>query len=207
MLHFLWIGMMLTAVIVGSINGKLHEVTVAVENSAIMAINLAIMLAFVSSIWLGIMKIAENAGLVKYIAKLLRPALSRIFPEIPPEHPAMGAMILNISATMLGLNNAATPFGLRAMTELEKLNSCPGIASNAMCTFLAIKTANEQVIPITAMALLAGAGAIHPGDIIPACLLTSACALTFAITLSKFLQRVKPFKRPVEASDAIAHTD
>ena len=207
MLNILWIGMMLIAVIIGGINGTLHEVMFSVSHSVVLAINLALILVVVSSVWLGLMKIAENAGLIKYLSKLLRPVITRIFPDVPAEHPATDAMILNIAATMLGLNNAATPFGIRAMVELDKLNPFPGTATNAMCTYLAIKTANEQLIPVTAMALLAGAGATHPYIIIPACMLTSLVALIVGVSASRFLQRLKIFKPIPEGDNVLTDVD
>src|SRR5436190_1036549 len=106
------------------------------------------------ALWLGVMRLAERAGLVQKIARALRPIMRRLFPDVPGEHPAMGAMLMNMAANMLGLGNAATPLGLRAMRDLESLNPHPGTATNAMCTFLAINTASVQLIPTTAIALL-----------------------------------------------------
>jgi spore maturation protein A len=119
-----------------------------------------------------------------------KPLLSRLFPDVPVDHPAMGAMSMNLAANMLGLNNAATPFGLRAMTELEKINPHPGIATNTMCTFLALHSSNLQLVPTTAIALLAASGALHPTDIILPLILSSFCAVIAAIVVSKLLQRL-----------------
>lgn len=190
MLNSIWIFMMLTAVIVACFTGKIPEIILAVTDSAKFAFSLALGLTGVMALWLGIMKIAQAAGLLAIFTKLLRPLLVRIFPEIPANHPAMGMMAMNIAANMLGLNNAATPFGLRAMAELEKLNPQPGIATNAMCTFLALHSSNLQLIPVTAIALLAATGALHPTDIIVPFILSSLCAVIVAIITTKILEKI-----------------
>jgi spore maturation protein A len=138
--------------------GLIHYAKVAVE--------LAIGLIGIMALWLGLMKIAEQAGLIAHLAKALKGLTTRLFPDVPPDHPAMGAMIMNISANMLGLGNAATPFGLKAMEELDKLNKKPGTATDAMCTFLVINTSNVQLIPATVIALRAVAGSANPTEII-----------------------------------------
>ncbi|HSV63470.1 MAG TPA: nucleoside recognition domain-containing protein [Chthoniobacterales bacterium] len=140
------------------------------------------------------MRLAERAGLVQRIARVLHPLMRRLFPDVPPEHPAMGSMLMNMAANMLGLGNAATPLGLRAMRDLEQLNPRPGIASNAMCTFLAINTASVQLIPATAIALLASAGSTRPTAIVGTALLATLCAATVAITAAKLLEKL-PFFR------------
>ena len=134
---------------------------------------------------------------MKVIARVLKPIMTRLFPEVPAEHPAMGAMLLNMSANMLGLANAATPLGLKAIKELDSLNNMPGVATNPMCTFLAINTASIQLIPVTAMAYLAANGGTHPTDIISSALLASICATTAAIIAVKLLARLSCFKRTV----------
>ena len=121
------------------------------------AVEIALGLIGIMAMWLGIMKVAEDAGLIKIIANWLRPITTRLFPEVPPDHPAIGSMVMNISANMLGLGNAATPFGLKAMEELDKLNPEKGTATNSMITFLAINTAGMTIIPATAIAVRAAA--------------------------------------------------
>jgi spore maturation protein SpmA len=116
--------------------------------------------------WLGLMRLAERSGLVNVIARVMRPVLRRLFPEVPAEHPAWGSMVMNITANMLGLTNAATPLGLRAMRDLETLNLRPGTATNAMCTFLAINTSSVQLLPVTAIAILAAHGSTRPTAIV-----------------------------------------
>jgi spore maturation protein SpmA len=122
--------------------------------------------------------------------------MRRLFPDVPPEHPAMGSMLMNMAANMLGLGNAATPLGLRAMRDLERLNPRPGVASNAMCTFLAINTASVQLIPTTAIALLAAAGSARPTAIVGTALLATLCAATVAITSAKLLEKLPYFRLP-----------
>src|SRR5437667_10678774 len=117
-----------------------------------MAFTIALVLIWFIALWLGLMRLAELASLVQRIAYGLRPLMQRLFPEVPPDHPAMGSMLMNMAANMLGLGNAATPLGLRAMRDLESLNPRPGVASNAMCTFLAINTSSVQLLPATAIA-------------------------------------------------------
>jgi spore maturation protein SpmB len=135
------------------------------------------------------MKVAEDAGLIKIIANVLRPITKRLFPEVPHDHPAIGAMVMNISANMLGLGNAATPFGLKAMEELDKLNPNQGTATNSMVTFLAINTAGMTLIPATAIAVRAAAGSADPTIIIATSLFGSTCATITGITAAKILEK------------------
>jgi spore maturation protein A len=175
-------------------NGRIPEVVASVTDSAKAAFELSLGLTGIMAFWLGLMKIAEEGGLIQLLARLLRPIMLRLFPDVPADHPAMGSMILNITANMLGLGNAATPFGLRAMNELEKLNKTPGTATNAMCVFLAMNTASIQIIPTTAIAFLAAAGANNPTDIILTTLFATSCALCVAILSAKFFEKL-PFFR------------
>jgi spore maturation protein SpmB len=133
---------------------------------------------------------------VQALARLLHPALRRLFPEVPPEHPAMGAMVLNIAANMLGLSNAATPLGLRAMKCLESLNRLPGTASNAMCTFLVINTGSVQLIPVTAITVLAANGSKNPSAIIGTALLATACACSAGLIAVKTFEKWRMFRLP-----------
>ena len=168
MLNYIWLAFLLIAVLVGGFTGRLPQLTTgAFDTAKIAVMNIALPLIGVMAIWLGIMRLAERSGLVQILARALRPLMVRLFPEVPAEHPAMGAMLMNMAANMLGLGNAATPLGLRAMSLLEKLNPRPGVASNAMCTFLAINTASIQLIPTTAIGLLAVAKSTNPTAIVP----------------------------------------
>lgn len=168
---------------------KVKEITDSALEYSSIAVNLSLGLIGVMALWLGIMKIADEAGLIKYIAKALKPITKFLFPEIPSDHPAMGSMIMNISANILGLGNAATPFGLKAMEELNKLNPQKDTASNAMCTFLAINTAGMTLIPATAIAIRAAQGSSQPAIIIGTSLVGSACATIVGITTAKIFEK------------------
>lgn len=158
-------------------------------NIAGTAVEIALGLIGIMAMWLGVMKVAEQAGLIKIIASWLRPVTKRLFPEVPPDHPAVGSMVMNISANMLGLGNAATPFGLKAMEELDTLNPNKGTATNSMVTFLAINTAGMTIIPATAIAIRAAAGSADPTIIIATSLFGSTCATITGLTVAKLFER------------------
>jgi len=168
---------------------KMKDVTAAALDYAGTAVNIALGLIGIMALWLGVMKVAEDAGLIKLIANLLKPITKRLFPEIPTDHPAMGSMIMNISANMLGLGNAATPFGLKAMEEMDKLNPNKGTASNSMVTFLAINTAGLTLIPATAIAVRAAAGSTNPAIIIGTSIFGAFCATVAGITSAKIIEK------------------
>ena len=197
MLNLIWIGLVGASVVFGIANGRVHEVVLAITDSAKLAFDVALGMAGMMTLWLGIMRIAEDSGLVKLITKLLQPILRVLFPEVPDDHPAIGAMALNITANMLGLVNAATPFGIKAMEELEKLNPFPGVASNSMCMFLAINTSSVQLIPATAIAFLASAGAKSPTDIVTSSLLATSFSTIVAVVAVFCLQQTKYYKKQV----------
>ena len=194
MLNTLWLGMMFLAVIFGIFTGHLNDVVLSVTDSAKMAFDLALSLAGIMTFWLGIMEVAKVSGLINLLARFLRPVMRRLFPEVPPEDPAMGAMILNIAANMLGLANAATPFGLQAMKELERLNTQKEEASDAMCTFLALNTSSVQLIPATAIAFLAANGATEPTKIIVSALIATSISTIVAVVVVKRLAKWKRFQ-------------
>ncbi len=173
---------------------KIKDVTNAVLEYAGTAVTIALGLIGIMALWLGIMKVAEEAGLIAIIARWLKPVTKKLFPDVPSDHPAMGSMIMNISANMLGLSNAATPFGLKAMEELDNLNPNKGTATNAMCTFLAINTAGMTLIPATAIAIRAAAGSSEPAIIIGTSLFGSFCATVAGITAAKTLEKF-PIKK------------
>lgn len=196
MLNKIWLGMMTLSVLCGLCMGRLDEVVLAMTSQAKAAFNLVLMLGGVLIFWLGLMRIAEKAGLIEALARLLSPIMVRLFPDVPKEHPAMGAMILNMAANMLGLANAATPFGLKAMEALEELNPHKGIASNAMCMFLAINTSSVQLIPVTGMAFLAAGGSHAPEVIMITCLLATLTSTVVAISAAKVLSKQARFALP-----------
>ncbi len=195
MLNWIWLSFLLIAVLVGGFTGRLPEMTKgAFETAEVAVMKIALPLVGLMAIWLGIMRLAERSGLVQIIARALRPLMRRLFPEVPPEHPAMGAMVMNMAANMLGLGNAATPLGLRAMEHLERLNPHPGTATNAMCTFLAINTASIQLVPTTAMSLLAVAGSQNPAAIVITAFLATCCAACSGVLSAKILERLPMFR-------------
>ncbi|HWY51012.1 MAG TPA: nucleoside recognition domain-containing protein [Chthoniobacterales bacterium] len=196
MLNYIWLVLVLLAVAIGGWNDRLKDVTGGALDGAKTAVTIALGLIGIMALWLGVMRLAERAGLVQRIAYGLRPLMQRLFPEVPPDHPAMGSMLMNMAANMLGLGNAATPLGLRAMRDLESLNPRPGVASNAMCTFLAINTSSVQLIPATAIAILAAAGSARPTVIVGTAFFATLCAASVAVLSAKFLERLS-FFRPV----------
>lgn len=157
------------------------------------SVTLALGLIGVMALFLGLMKVAEAGGLLAIIARLVRPLMIRLFPDVPADHPAMGAMIMNMSANAMGLGNAATPFGIRAMQELDQLNPHKGNATNAMALFLAINTSSVTLLPTGVIALRAAAGSADPAGILPTTLFATFCSTTVAIVAAKVYQRYFPW--------------
>ena len=193
MLNYIWLSMIILAVVLGGINGKIENVTKSAIDSAGNAVVIAIGLIGIMALWLGIVKIAEDSGLMKLVAKAIAPILRRLFPDVPADHPALGSMTMNIAANMLGLSNAATPLGLKAMEDLEKLNKNPGIATNAMCTFLTVNTAGFQLIPATMIGILASSGSKDPTVIIGTTLAAGFTAVVTGVTVVKILEKLPLF--------------
>ncbi|MCW8882214.1 MAG: spore maturation protein [Sedimenticola sp.] len=188
----------------------------AMIDSATGAVELALGLVGVMALFLGLMKIAEQGGLLKILAKLIRPLMIRLFPDVPADHPAMGAMILNMSANMLGLGNAATPFGIKAMQELNKLNPVKGCATDSMVLFLAINTSSITLLPTGVIALRASAGSMDPAGILPTTLFATLCSTVAAVIAVKSYRRFFPVMTdsadpdqadPVAKSDDVELTD
>lgn len=167
----------------------MEALSTAMVESAAGAVELALGLVGVMTLFLGLMKVAENGGLLRIIARLIRPLMTRLFPEVPAGHPAMGAMILNLSANVLGLGNAATPFGIRAMQELNRLNPQPGTATDVMALFLAINTSSVTLLPTGVIALRAAAGSADPAGILPTTLFATACSTSAAIIAAKLFAK------------------
>lgn len=164
----------------------------AMVDSATGSVELALGLVGVMTLFLGLMKVAEAGGMLTILARLIRPLMVRLFPDVPAEHPAMGAMILNISANALGLGNAATPFGIRAMQELNKLNKVPGTATDSMVLFLAINTSSVTLLPTGVIAIRAAAGSLDPAGILPTTLFATACSTIAAISAALLYRRFFP---------------
>ena len=168
---------------------KMREVTNSAIDYAAKAVSIAIGLIGIMALWLGIMKIAEQSGLVNKIANFVTPLTKFLFPDVPHDHPAVGAMVMNISANMLGLGNAATPFGLKAMEELDSINPEKGRATNAMITILAVNTAGLTLIPATAIAVRAASGSSDPAIIIGTSIFGASCATIVGLTAAKVLEK------------------
>lgn len=190
MLNYIWFGMMAIGVVVGTFTGNIDAVTQAAIDMAKVSVEIAIGLIGIMALWMGIMKIAEESGLIRIIARGLKPVTIRLFPDVPEDHPAMGSIVLNMSANMLGLGNAATPMGLKAMEELQELNPEKDTASNAMVMFLAINTSSVQfILPATVVALM---GAVS-SQIFITTILATLCSTIAAIIAVKVLEKTKRF--------------
>ncbi len=192
MLNYIWFALMAIALVVAIFTGKAADVTKASVDSARTAVEISLGLIGIMTLWLGIMRVAEKAGLVSALGRLLRPFSRLLFPEIPPDHPAIGAVILNVAANMLGLSNAATPLGIKAMEELQELNPEKETASNAMVIFMTLNTAGIQFIPATIIGVLAAAGAKNPTAIISTTIVATMCGAVAAVSAAKILQRFFP---------------
>ena len=192
MLNYIWFGLMAIALLVAAFNGTVDGVTRGAMESASAAVQIAIGLVGIMTLWLGIMRVAEAAGLITLLGRALRPLLRRLFPELPSDHPAAGAVVLAIAANMLGLNNAATPLGIKAMEELQALNPDKDSATNSMVTFLAMTTSGVQLIPATMIAVLAAAGSQQPPAIIAPSIIATFIGTVAAVAAAKVLQRVYP---------------
>jgi len=194
MINYIWAGMLIIGFVVGAATGNLEAVTKAAIDNAQSAFELSLGLVGVMSLWLGLMRIAEESGIVEKLARALKPVTVRLFPDVPPEHPAMGAMIMNLAANVLGLGDAATPLGLKAMQELQKLNPVKDTATDAMCMFLAINTSSLTLISATTVAVLAAAGSANPTEIIGPTIIATACSTTVGIIAAKLLSKLPRFR-------------
>ncbi|AHF07308.1 nucleoside recognition domain-containing protein [Desulfitobacterium metallireducens] len=189
MVNAIWLFMLATGIIVAAINGRIDTVT----SSAMQATELGVQTAFgligVMSLWLGLMHLAEEAGFIKALARFFGPMIRRLFPSLKPDSPALGAIIMNLCANILGLGNAATPFGLKAMQELQKENPHPEVASQAMITFLALNTSCLTLIPATIIAIRVKAQSSNPTEIIGTTIFATGCAMTLAIIVDFLIRR------------------
>ena len=197
-INIIWLALVLIATVTAAYTGKMAEVTRASFDSAKSAVTLAIGLIGPMALWLGIMKVAEEGGLLRIIARAVRPLMVRLFPDVPPEHPAMSAMIMNMAANALGLGNAATPMGIKAMQELEKLAPEKGTATNAMCLFLAINTSSVTLLPLGVITVRAAAGAADASAILIPSLFATFCSTCVAICAAKLLAGRQGVLNPAE---------
>jgi spore maturation protein A len=203
MLNYIWFGLMAIALVVAAINGTPEAVTKGAVESASTAVQIAIGLVGVMTLWLGMMRVAEAAGLVELLGRALRPLLRWLFPGVPPGHPAGGALVLALAANMLGLNNAATPLGIKAMEELQTLNPDKDAASNDMVTLMAVITAGVQLIPASMIGVLAAAGSTNPTAIIGPTLVATSIGTAAGVFAARILQRFYP-RPPAAAAVAVA---
>ena len=198
MLNYIWFSLILISVVIGIVTGNIDAVTDAAINMSKTAVEIAIGLIGIMALWLGIMKIAEESGLIKIIAQIIRPVTIRLFPDVPKDHPAIGSIVLNMAANMLGLGNAATPLGLKAMEELQELNPNKETATNAMCTFLAINTSSVQfILPATVVALMGAAA----NEIFISTVLATGFSTLAAIVAVKTLEKMSYFSIKKEKND------
>ncbi|TDA64008.1 MAG: spore maturation protein [Clostridia bacterium] len=189
MVNLIWLLLLAGGGVAAVINGNVAVVTQAAFTAATDAVQIAFELVGLMALWLGLLKIAEDAGLVALLARAVHPLMRRLFPSIPRHHPALGAILMNLTASLLGLGNAATPFGLKAMQEMQRLNPNPDEASEAMCTFLALNTSCITLIPATVIGLRAAAGSVNPAEIVGPTILATTCGTVAAIIADQFLRR------------------
>lgn len=192
-MNYIFYFLIIISIVFGALNGTLPEVVNSILIGAEKSVNIAISLIGIMAFWLGIMKIAEKSGLVENFAKLIKPITKVLFKDIPADDPALGSIAMNFSANALGLSNAATPIGLKAMEELQVHNKDKKTASNAMCMFLGMNTASFQLIPATVIAVLAGAGYKNPTEIIAPTLIVTSFTFVFAIFMAKIFEK---FSKP-----------
>src|SRR3954447_2543209 len=199
MLNYIWFGLMATAFVVAAFHGTVDGVTRGAMESASTSVQIAIGLVGIMTLWLGIMRIAEAAGLVSLVGRALRPVIGWLFPEVAAGHPAGGAIVLAFAANVLGLNNAATPLGIKAMEELQTLNPDKDVATNGMVTFMAVTTSGDQLIPATMIGLLAAAGPTAPTAIIAPTIAATFIGTVAAVATARLLQPWYPISRSTES--------
>lgn len=187
-MNYIFYFLIVFSIVIGAINGRLQDVINAVMSGAELSVKVAFSLIGIMAFWLGIMKIAEKSGLVQLIAKAIKPITKKLFNELPEDSPAIGDIAMNFTANAFGLANAATPFGIRAMENMQEVNNKKDTATNSMCLFLAMNTAGFQLIPATVIAILVGIGYKNPTEIIAPTLLVTTIAFIFAITMAKIFQ-------------------
>lgn len=193
MMNWIWLGLMVIAVIVAAVNGTAQQVTEGAIESAKTAVEISIGLVGVMALWLGVMKIADRAGLVQDFARLISPITRWLFPGVPHDHPAMGSTMMNLAANALGLSNAATPLGIKAMEDLQTINPDKETASDAMVMLLALNTASVQLVPATMVAVLAASGSKEPTVIIGTTLAATLVSAIVAVLVTKALRPFFPY--------------
>lgn len=200
-MNIVWLALIAAAVLTAIFRGTMPAVSNAIFASAKSAVELSLGLVGAMTLFLGLMRVAQDAGLVQALAKALRPLFKWLFPEVPRDHPALGAIALNLGANMLGLGDAATPMGLKAMQELQALNPEPETATDAMCTFLALNSSSVQVIPALVIGLRSAAGSQNPSEIILAAVIATTCSTVAAVLAAKAFARLPYFRRSQPAPE------
>ncbi len=186
MVNWIWVGMTVVGLIFAAVNGKMEEVNKAIFQSSAEAVTICIGLISVLVFWLGLMRIAEEAGLLQKLSRLFKPIVAKLFPEVPADHPAMGYLISNMTANLFGLGNAATPLGIKAMEELKRLNGGKTEASRSMITFLAINTSSITLIPTTVLAIRFSYDSAAPAEIVAPAIIATACSTVAAVLIDRF---------------------
>ncbi|KQL53659.1 spore maturation protein [Heyndrickxia shackletonii] len=195
MVNYIWIGMTIIGLIFAAVNGKMKAVNEAIFHSANEAVTLCIGLISILVFWLGIMRIAQESGLLDKLSRLFRPIIKKLFPEVPEDHPALGYILSNIMANMFGLGNAATPLGIKAMEQLKELNGGKPIASRSMITFLALNTSGLTLIPTTVIAIRMNYKSASPTEIVGPTLIATFIATIAAILIDRYYHYKRSRKR------------
>ena len=189
MINYIWFFLIFCGVLVGLISGNGDTISKAIINSCGNTVTFVIELTGIMCFWCGVMKVAENSGLTEKISKLLKPILKRIFKEAAKDEKALGAIVMNLTANMMGLSNAATPFGIKAMEEMDRLNNNSETASNDMALFLVLNATCIQLVPSTIISIRAACNSANPGIIILPTLISTATAAVVGVICCKILQR------------------
>lgn len=189
MIGYIWAALICLAIAAAALRGDMGLITPAIFTAAERGVRVAFGLIGTMTFWLGMMKLIESSGIMELLNKLLRPLARLLFPRVPAGHPAMSAIVMNLSANVLGLGNAATPFGIKAMEEMQKINPLGRTASDEMCTFLAVNTSSITLVPTTVMALRAQAGAANPADILGVTIVATLCSTAVALLADRLLRR------------------
>ncbi len=191
MINYLWAGMICLAIITAALSGNIEKITPSIFASAEQGVTVAFGLISIMTFWLGMMKLIERSGIIEIIKKILQPLAFLLFPAVPRNHTAMNAILMNMSANLLGLGNSATPFGIKAMEELQKLNPRRDTASDEMCTLLAVNTSSLTLIPTTVIALRASAGSLNPTEIVGTTIVATLCSTAVALTADRLFRKRK----------------
>lgn len=189
MIGYLWAALICISILTAALRGDLAVITPAIFDASERGVKVAFGLIGTMTFWLGIMKLLESSGVLRWLNRVLRLPVRLLFPQVPEEGPAMNAILMNLSANLLGLGNAATPFGIKAMEEMQKINPYGASASDEMCTFLALNTSSITLIPTTVMALRAAAGAVNPADILGSTIVATICSTAVALLADRLLRK------------------